>query len=114
MTDRLLLTVAVGLVMAAGIMAAAPPPNDPRLCGSPARSASGKIVRSTAVLREFEHLHPHPQDGRRWYRDHVIPLACGGCDAVGNLQWLPEAQWREKSRWERKVYGGRGMSPGCP
>ena len=29
MTDRLLLTVAVGLVMAAGIMAA--PPNDPRL-----------------------------------------------------------------------------------
>jgi len=36
--------------------------------------------------------------------DHVIPLACGGGDAIQNLQWLPTAAWREKSKWERKIY----------
>lgn len=87
---------------------------DVRFCGVPLRDADGNIVRSTSVLREFERQHPKPVDGRRWIRDHVIPLACCGCDSVENLQWLPEAQWREKSRWERIVYGGRGCSPGCP
>jgi hypothetical protein len=87
---------------------------DLRFCGAPARDASGQIVRSQSVLRQFEREHPKPQDGKVWIRDHVIPLACGGCDAVANLQWLPEAQWRAKSLWERKVYGGNGISAGCP
>lgn len=88
--------------------------DDPRFCGPPARGDDGTILRSSTVLREFGLLYPKPQDGRAWYRDHVIPLACGGCDSVANLQWLPEAQWREKSKWERKVYGGRSISEGCP
>lgn len=87
---------------------------DPRFCGAPERNEDGTIKRSSTVLREFERLHPKPQDGRRWYRDHVIPLACGGCDSVANLQWLHEQAWRDKSKWERTVYGGRGISPGCP
>lgn len=87
---------------------------DTRFCGVPVRDANGDIIRSSAVLREFERAHPKPQDGRRWIRDHVIPLACCGCDSVENLQWLTEAQWREKSKWERIVYGGRGCSQGCP
>jgi len=36
--------------------------------------------------------------------DHVIPLACGGGDAVINLQWLLTAMWREKAKWERRIY----------
>jgi hypothetical protein len=68
---------------------------DLRFCGAPARDANGQIVRSQSVLRQFEREHPKPQDGKVWITDHVIPLACGGCDAVANLQWLPEAQWRE-------------------
>ena len=88
--------------------------NDARFCGPPARDASGRIIRSSTVLRQFEREYPKPQDGRVWYRDHVIPLACGGCDAVINLQWLHEDQWRDKSKWERTVYGGRGISEGCP
>jgi hypothetical protein len=87
---------------------------DPRFCGPPARDAGGTIIRSQTVLRAFQREHPKPQDGRKWIMDHVVPLACGGCDAVQNLQWLPEEQWRAKSLWERKVYGGHGISPGCP
>jgi len=43
--------------------------------------------------------------------DHVIPLACGGGDVVINLQWLPTALWREKSKWERKIYLSPGQAP---
>ncbi len=87
---------------------------DPRFCGPPARDNENRIIRSQSVLRQFEALHPKPGDGQRWYRDHVIPLACGGCDSVDNLQWLHEKAWRDKALWERKVYGGRGISVGCP
>jgi len=87
---------------------------DIRFCGPPARDGSGNIIRSSAVLRQFERDWPRPMDGRVWIRDHVIPLACGGCDAVINLQWMPEAVWRDKSLWERRTYGGRGISKGCP
>lgn len=46
-----------------------------------------------------------------WIMDHVIPLACGGGDVVINLQWLPTALWREKSKWERKIYLSPGQAP---
>jgi hypothetical protein len=36
-------------------------------------------------------------------KGHVIPLACGGPDAVSNLQWQTIAAARAKDRWERKV-----------
>lgn len=94
--------------------ALAAPTTDPRYCGPPARDAAGKIVRSSVPLRQFEAAWPKPKDGLAYYRDHVIPLACGGCDALINLQWLNEDQWRAKSKTERKIYGGNNISEGCP
>ena len=92
--------------------------DETRLCGPPARDAEGEIVRRGDVLRAFERVHPCPAPVGNacpgWRRDHVIPLSCGGCDSVGNLQWLPTEAWRFKSSWERKIYGGRGASVGCP
>lgn len=94
--------------------------SETRLCGAPVRMSDGEIRRRADVLTAFKRTHACPRTGltvgpcRGWYMDHVIPLACGGCDAVWNMQWLPEDQWRAKSKWERVVYGGRGMSPGCP
>lgn len=107
--SRLLLLV-VALLSAAAVAA-----DDPRYCGPPERYASGQIKRSDAVRREFRRLHPCDATGLTtgpcpgWQIDHVIPLACGGCDAVGNLQWLPLpiktcAGSLCKDRWERRVY----------
>lgn len=88
---------------------------DPRFCGEPARSADGSIKRSTTQRSLFVRMHPCPVTGQvsgacpGWSVDHVIPLACGGCDAPFNMQWLPAkikscAGSECKDRWERKVY----------
>lgn len=86
----------------------------------PIRSVDGSIVRSAAVVRSFRKVHPCPTTGSvdprvpclGWSVDHVIPLDCGGCDAVSNMQWLPLAikscalstGTPCKDRWERKIY----------
>lgn len=87
---------------------------DARVCGEPKRYANGKIVRSSAVLAEFQGIHPCPSTGLRsgscpgWSKDHVIPLACHGCDSVENMQWLKNTikscvGTECKDRWERKI-----------
>ena len=88
---------------------------DPRYCVPIVRDADGSIHRSAKVLGAFRREHPCPSTGLTtgtctgWSIDHVIPLASCGCDAVGNLQWLPNsikscAGTECKDRWERKVY----------
>lgn len=86
-----------------------------RYCGAPARDKDGSISRSASVLVAFKKLHPCPANRMTagacpgWAIDHVIPLACGGCDAVRNLQWLKNEikscpGLTCKDRWERLVY----------
>ncbi len=95
--------------------ACASPLAETRYCGAPARDAAGDIVRDARVARAFRKAHPCPSTGRTtgacpgWSIDHVIPLACGGCDSVANMQWLPNEIKRAagelpKDRWERRVY----------
>jgi hypothetical protein len=68
-----------------------------RYCGAPTRDSTGTIVRSQSVLRHFKEQHPCPVTGKEdgqcagWSVNHVIPLACGGCDTVSNMQWLPNS-----------------------
>ena len=103
-----LLLIFFGLVVPvyAGVL------DETRYCGPPARDTKGQIIRRADVLRAFEKVHPCPAPVGTtcpgWYRDHVIPLACGGCDAVSNLQWLPEAQWKAKTLFERRIYAPGG------
>jgi len=89
-----------------------------RYCSEPAnvlRDADGKIARSRAVIAFFRARHPCPSTHltsgpcRDWAIDHVIPLECGGCDSVNNMQWLPNAIKSAagslpKDRWEHAVY----------
>lgn len=86
-----------------------------RYCGEPARDAAGSIKRSAAMLAVFKKQHPCPVTGLTygacpgWSVDHVIPLACGGCDSVSNAQWLPAAIKSCagticKDRFERLIY----------
>jgi hypothetical protein len=65
--------------------------------------------RSREVTREFQRDHPCPSTGKfsgacpGFRKDHVVPLACGGPDAVSNLQWQTVADARAKDHWERKA-----------
>lgn len=92
-----------------------------RHCGMPLRDVNNKIIRSRAVTAAFQRAHPCPANGSRdvntkcphWEMDHVWPLADGGCDAVWNLQWLPDEIKRSrfpgdlhcKDCFERKING---------
>lgn len=80
------------------------------------RDANGVIVRSTAVTREFQKIHPCPSTGLTygpcagWQKQHVLPLACGGKDMVSNMMWAPLEiktckEWYCLDRFERKIYG---------
>lgn len=76
------------------------------------RDAHGKIVRSTAVARAFQKEHPCPSTGKTtgrcpgYVKDHIKPLACGGCDRMDNIQWQTVAEAKAKDRWEIKQCGG--------
>jgi hypothetical protein len=89
---------------------------DDRYVTEVSRYSSGHIKRSIIVKRAFKRIHPCPSTGLTygrcpgWQIDHVIPLACGGRDAVSNMQWLPVeiktcAGKLCKDRFERKIYG---------
>lgn len=121
---RILLVLGFALFLSATCSAVfAGPLDETRYCGEPRRDASGDLYRSSAVRTAFLRAHPCPVTGSStgpcdgWQVDHVIPLACGGCDAVSNLQWLPvgikTAAFIGKDRFERRIYGGVIDSSAC-
>ena len=86
-----------------------------RYCGEPKRDATGNIIRRADVLRAFQQIHPCPSTGLPtgacpyWQKNHGAPLACGGCDSVSNLNWVPTiiktcTAWYCIDRFERKIY----------
>lgn len=116
----------IGL-MVFGLAPAANPPlspkDDPRYCGFVPRDAQGNIKRNATELAHFQQIHPCPSTGLKigacpgWAIDHVWSLACGGCDAVGNMQWLPNrikscTDGSCKDRFERKIQYVLGPIPG--
>lgn len=80
-----------------------------RYCGPPRRNASGEIIRRADVLAAYQRQHPCPATGQPrgacpgWAKNHVIPLACGGCDAVWNLTWMRVDAKRLVDSYERKI-----------
>jgi hypothetical protein len=71
-----------------------------------ARSADGRIKRSTAPRTQFKKLNPCPATGLSrgacpgYVIDHIHPLKRGGADHPGNMQWQTRAEAKEKDRWE--------------
>jgi hypothetical protein len=90
---KLTVTIAIALALA---------------CAGP---LSAKEYRSREVTREFQREHPCPSTGLTtgacpgYRKDHVKALACGGPDAVSNMQWQTIAAARAKDRWERRICG---------
>jgi hypothetical protein len=76
-----------------------------------ATAPSAREYRSREVTREFQREHPCPSTGRTsgacpgYLKDHAKPLACGGPDAVWNLQWQTIRDAKAKDRWERRACG---------
>lgn len=72
--------------------------------------------RSRALRAEFQRLNPCPSTGKPrgacpgYHVDHREALVCGGRDELRNLQWLPVAEHREKTRVEVKLC--RSRQPG--
>jgi hypothetical protein len=71
--------------------------------------AAASEQRSRAVAREFQRDHPCSSTGLPtgpcpgFWKDHIVPLACGGPDAVSNMQWQTIADARAKDEWERRA-----------
>ena len=97
------------------LTASANPLLETRYCGEPKRDASGSIIRRSDVLAAFQKIHPCPSTGLTtgacpyWQKNHGAPLACGGCDSVSNLNWVPTIiktckEWYCVDRFERKIY----------
>jgi hypothetical protein len=72
-------------------------------------SASVKQPRSSSVKHEFQLMHPYPATGSPtgacpgYVKDHIVPLACGGPDAISNMQSQTTADAKAKDRWETKA-----------
>ena len=103
------------LLLFFSLSAAANPLIETRYCGEPRRNITMDIIRRADVLNAFQKIHPCPSTGLKtgacpdWQRNHVIPLACGGCDEVSNLNWSPTIiktcrAWYCLDRHERKIY----------
>ena len=105
------------LLVTSAAIAATNPLVEYRYSGAPLRDSKGQIIRRADVQRAFQRIHPCPSTGftygacPNWYKDHVLPLACGGQDAVSNMQWLNAAAWKTKSLWERKIYAATPPYP---
>jgi hypothetical protein len=72
---------------------------------------AAKEHRSRKVTREFQRERPCPSTSRPsgacpgYRKDHIVPLACGGPDAVSNLQWQTVSAAKAKDRWEVRARG---------
>ncbi len=76
-------------------------------------SVCAAAVRSPAARAEFQRQNPCPATGKSrgpcpgWVVDHVVPLACGGADAPGNMQWQTVAEGKAKDREEVRTCATR-------
>jgi hypothetical protein len=91
----------------------------------PPRNADGTIKRDPKVIAAYRKLYPCPSTGLYtgacpdWALDHTRPIDCGGVDAVWNLTWMHNSIKSAKGpftkdHYERRIYGGKGVSEGCP
>ena len=88
------------IVAAVSSTAASPLPAQRRAAGV-TRNSHGRIARSSTAKRDFEKATGYPRGRPGYVIDHVIPLASGGADAPGNMQWQTKADAKAKDRLER-------------
>ena len=68
------------------------------------RGADGTVVRSVARRTLFLRMLgvPHPNRVPEGYAvNHIVPLACGGCDVPSNMELMTVETWRGRIGPER-------------
>ncbi len=71
-------------------------------------------VRSQTQRARFVKANPCPATGKikgacpGHVVDHIVPIACGGPDTPGNMQWQTTVEGKIKDRWEIRAYCGKG------
>jgi hypothetical protein len=81
------------------------------MLGLACQAADARTKRSQSAIVEFKLQQPCPATGahkgpcKGYVIDHIKPLACGGADAPGNMQWQTVADAKAKDKWERKACG---------
>ena len=75
-----------------------------------ARDSHGRIKRSESAKREFERETGYPHGRPGYVVDHVVPLARGGADDPGNMQWQTIADAKAKDRVELGQHPHSGKS----
>lgn len=82
-------------------------------CALLAAASGAAAERSRPLRAEFQRLNPCPATGNSrgpcpgFHVDHREALICGGRDELANLQWLPVAEHRKKTRVEVKLCRSR-------
>lgn len=101
------------------------PYTDYAMTGVVLRNPDGTTKRDSKVISAYRKLYACPSTHKftgacpGWALDHTRSLDCGGIDAVWNLTWMDNrikscAGDYCKDRYERVIYGGKGISKGCP
>lgn len=67
-----------------------------------ARDRHGRLKRSEEAKREFMRRTGHPHGWPGHVIDHITPLACGGSDSPGNMQWQTIEEAKAKDGVERR------------
>lgn len=73
--------------------------------------------RSKARRAEFVRTVPCPETGITrgpcpgWQVDHITPLCAGGADRAENMQWLPVADHKKKTRQDIRYCRSIGRWP---
>lgn len=114
-------TACVGVILPIDESQPLPPPKPPGKQPSPLVPRFGEnrhTVRSAAKKNLFKSIQPCPSNGEAsgpcpgYVVDHITPLACGGADDPGNMQWQTVAAGKAKDAWERvgcqQTYASRG------
>jgi hypothetical protein len=99
MTLRTVLSAALTAVFLSS--AATSPLLAQRKAAGVSRDSHGRIARSSKAKREFEKESGYPHGRPGYVIDHRVPLANGGADAPGNMQWQTKAEAKAKDKWER-------------
>jgi hypothetical protein len=76
------------------------------LLGLLVSTANDATTRSSSAKAAFKRANPCPATGKAfglcggYVIDHIVPLACGGADTPGNMQWQTISAAKAKDRWE--------------